>query len=122
MRIIGGRWRSRKIEWPTEAATRPIADRAKQALFDSLGSRFGTPGALPALCVADVFAGGGSLGLESLSRGARCVCFFERDARAVAVLKRNLQTLGVGPEAAIISADVRSRTSRRRASGCGKPK
>jgi len=106
MRIICGRWRSRKIDWPTTGNTRPITDRVREALFDVLGARCGTPGELPPLSVADVFAGGGSLGIEALSRGAARVCFCERDQAALAVLKRNLDKLGAGPEAVIMSLDL----------------
>lgn len=106
MRIISGKWRSRKIDWPTTGVTRPITDRVREAVFDVLGAHFGTLGALPPLRVADVFAGGGSLGLEALSRGAERVCFFERDRAALAVLKRNLDRLEAGPEAVIVSADL----------------
>lgn len=106
MRIISGRWRSRTIEWPEHGVTRPIADRARAALFDGLGSHFATPGTLPRCRVADVFAGGGSLGLEALSRGAAEVCFFERDAEAIRVLKRNLARLDAGPNATVVAADV----------------
>lgn len=106
MRIISGKWRSRKIDWPTTGVTRPITDRVREAVFDVLGAHFGTLGALPPLRVADVFAGGGSLGLEALSRGADRVCFFERDRAALAVLKRNLDRLEAGPEAVIVSADL----------------
>jgi 16S rRNA (guanine966-N2)-methyltransferase len=106
MRIIGGRWRSRKIAWPRARDTRPITDRVRESVFDLLGSRFGTPGALPGIKVADVFAGGGSLGLEALSRGAARVCFFDQAPEAIEALKHNLERLGAGPEATIVVADV----------------
>jgi len=93
MRIIAGMWRSRHLTVPDFGATRPMPDRAKQTVFDVLGSYYGTPGELPEICVADVFAGSGSMGLEALSRGAgRCV-FFERDRAALAALQENIVTL-----------------------------
>ncbi len=106
MRIIGGRWRSRRIEWPQGGRTRPVSDRLKQALFDVLGCRFGTPGELPPICVADVFAGAGSMGLEAMSRGAKWVCFFDSDRQAVALLRRNLKTLEAGPQAGVVVGDI----------------
>ncbi|MCB9851068.1 MAG: RsmD family RNA methyltransferase [Phycisphaerales bacterium] len=106
MRIISGRWRSRKIEWPTTGLTRPITDRVREALFDVLGTWFDTPGELPAISIADVFAGGGSLGIEALSRGAEKACFFERDRAALTVLRGNLDRLQAGPEAVIVGADL----------------
>ncbi len=106
MRIIGGRWRSRKIGWPDTGKTRPITDRVKLALFDILGSFYDTPGGLPDLQVADVFAGGGSLGLEALSRGASRAVFYEQDRRAVAVLKQNMEHLEVGAEGVLVAANL----------------
>jgi 16S rRNA (guanine966-N2)-methyltransferase len=106
MRIIAGQWRSRKIDWPDNRVTRPITDRLREAVFALVGHRLGTPNALPAIHVADVFAGGGSLGLEALSRGAATACFFERDEPALRVLKRNLERLKAGAEATIVAADL----------------
>jgi 16S rRNA (guanine966-N2)-methyltransferase len=106
MRIIGGQWRSRKLDWPAHGVTRPITDRVRESLFDMLGARYGTPGLLPEVSVADVFAGGGSLGIEALSRGARAACFFERDRKALRVLRANLDRLAAGPEAMIVGVDL----------------
>jgi 16S rRNA (guanine966-N2)-methyltransferase len=106
MRIIGGRWRSRKIKWPQSGQTRPITDRVKSALFDILGSYYDTPGGLPEIQVADVFAGGGSIGLEASSRGAARVVFYEQDRRAVAILKSNMGQLEMGAEGVIISTNL----------------
>lgn len=106
MRIICGRWRSRQIDWPTTGKTRPITDRVREAVFDVLGARYGTLAELPPLCVADVFAGGGSLGIEALSRGAAKACFFDRDRTALEILKQNLERLAAGPEAVIVPVDA----------------
>ena len=106
MRIIAGRWQSRRLIRPRTEATRPMPDRVKEAVFNILGARYGCPGGLPALHVADVFAGSGSLGLEALSRGAAQCCFFERDPNAVEALKRNLNALRVGAETTIVTRDA----------------
>ncbi len=103
MRIIAGKWRSRLLHRPDESVTRPIPDRVKESIFNRLGVHWETPGRLPPIRVADVFAGSGSLGLEALSRGAAACTFFEKDRTAIGVLKRNLEELKV--DAA--SADVR---------------
>jgi 16S rRNA (guanine966-N2)-methyltransferase len=71
-----------------------------------LGSRYECPGQLPALTVADVFAGSGSMGLEALSRGACSCCFFERNDTAVAAVRQNLSELGVGPEGVVVTRDA----------------
>lgn len=83
-----------------------MPDRVKEAVFDILGAFYGCGGALPPLRVADVFAGGGSMGLEALSRGAASCCFFERDLKALAALRLNLQSLGVDREASIVTHDA----------------
>jgi 16S rRNA (guanine966-N2)-methyltransferase len=83
-----------------------MTDRVREAIFDILGSRYGTPGALPPVTVADVFCGGGSLGLEALSRGATRACFFDRSVEALRVLKENLNRLEVGPEGVVVPADI----------------
>jgi len=101
MRIIAGKWRARKLTRPTQDLTRPMPDRVREAVFSILGSHYATPGELPALEVADLFAGGGSIGLEALSRGAARCRFFERDPKVLQTLRKNLHALQVGPEATI---------------------
>jgi len=103
MRVIAGRFRRRRLLAPPGNETRPILDRVKVALFDWLGSRLAVPGELPPLCVLDLFCGGGSLGIESLSRGARFCAFVDSDPRAVDCLRKNLDALGVGSDAQVVS-------------------
>jgi 16S rRNA (guanine966-N2)-methyltransferase len=100
MRIIAGEFRGRKLLGPADKATRPITDRVKQSIFDLLTPRFGEA------VVYDVFAGTGSFGLESLSRGATHCVFFERHRPAIERLRRNLDTLGVGDRATLVKQDV----------------
>jgi 16S rRNA (guanine966-N2)-methyltransferase len=101
MRIIAGRFRSRVLLGPEdERTTRPITDRAKQSLFDIL-----TP-LLPDAVVYDCFAGTGSMGLESLSRGARHATFFESDRSALARLKKNIAALGVEADSSLAVMDL----------------
>jgi len=106
MRIIGGTWRSRKLTAPPEACTRPLPDRVRQALFSILGAYYGTPGELPPLAVADLFAGSGSNGLEAVSRGAARCTFYERDHRALAVLRRNLRDLAADSSCKVVPRDA----------------
>jgi len=106
MRIIGGRFGGRRLGAPGGLTTRPMPDRVRQAVFDMLGARWALPGSLPSIAVLDLFAGSGLLGLESLSRGAAFCCFVERDRRAVALLGRHLQELGVTDVAQIVAADI----------------
>lgn len=83
-----------------------MPDRVKQTIFDMLGSRYDCPGELPPLLVADVFAGGGSMGLEALSRGASFCTFFERDHTALKTLRENMEALGAGSESRIVTGDA----------------
>lgn len=103
MRIIAGAWRSRILRSPPTAITRPLPDRVREAMFSMLGSHYETPGQLPPLQAADVFAGSGSAGLEALSRGAaRCV-FFERNRQALTVLRSNIKALGAEPRSTVVT-------------------
>lgn len=88
MRVIAGTWRGRRLVAPKGLETRPSASRLREAMFSALGDSIVGRG------VADLFAGSGALGIESLSRGARHVTFVERQRSALTVIERNLVTLG----------------------------
>ena len=101
MRIIAGKWRGRAIAAPPGEATRPTADRVREALFSMLTSRLGS---FEGLRVLDGFAGTGALGLEALSRGAAHCSFVERDGAAVKVLKANVASFAA--DATVIASPV----------------
>ncbi len=90
MRIIAGQWRGRSLAAPKGDATRPTADRTREALFSMLASRLGS---FEGLAVADLFAGSGALGLEALSRGAATCLFVEQDRAALDALRANIAKL-----------------------------
>jgi 16S rRNA (guanine966-N2)-methyltransferase len=90
MRVIAGRWRGRPLVAPRGDATRPTADRTREALFSMLASRLGS---FEGLAVADLFAGSGALGLEALSRGAASCLFVEQDKAALDALRANIAKL-----------------------------
>ena len=71
MRVVAGQFRGRSLDAPEGLTTRPMTDRAKETLFNILGSRCAMPGELPDFDVLDLFAGTGGLGFVALSRGAR---------------------------------------------------
>ena len=100
MRIIAGQWRGRQLIAPRGDATRPTADRTREALFSMLVSRIGS---FDGLAVADLFAGSGALGLEALSRGAARCIFVEHDKAALDALRANIAKLGA-------TADVRAQS------------
>jgi 16S rRNA (guanine966-N2)-methyltransferase len=88
LRLIGGEWRGRRVEFPPVPAIRPTPDRVRETLFNWL--QFDVAGAR---CL-DLYAGSGALGLEALSRGAAQVCFVDEDADVVRHLARTLAGLG----------------------------
>jgi 16S rRNA (guanine966-N2)-methyltransferase len=94
MRIIAGKFKGKAIEAPKGSSTRPTSDRVREALFNVL--EHGAPGIdFEGARVLDLFAGSGALGLEALSRGARFCLFIEEDAAARAVIRRNVEALGL---------------------------
>ena len=102
MRIVGGKYRSRVLSEFAGNDVRPTSDRAKEALFNILAMK--TYGAR----VLDLFAGSGSLGLESLSRGAKEVVFNDCAKDSIAIIKKNLTALKIpinGDEAKISHYD-----------------
>jgi 16S rRNA (guanine966-N2)-methyltransferase len=88
MRIIGGKFRGKKIMSPLDAQTRPTSDRTREAIFNLLENSLQVK--IENTRVLDVFAGTGALGLEALSRGAAYVGFIESHPLALKVLKQNI--------------------------------
>ena len=103
MRIISGHWRGRALIAPPGDATRPTADRVREALFSMLTSRLGS---FEGLRVFDGYAGTGALGIDALSRGAAHGTFVERDGEAIKALRRNVE--GMKLNATIIAAPMES--------------
>lgn len=100
MRIIAGRAGGRRIKAPDSPGTRPATDRVREAVFSSIGS------VVMGADVADLYAGSGSFGLEALSRGARSAVFVESSRRALATLRQNIETVGLGGE--VVGQPVRA--------------
>ncbi len=90
VRIIGGRWRGRRLPVPDLPGLRPTPDRVRETLFNWLG-----PVVEGARCL-DLFAGTGALGLEAASRGAASVTLVESSRPAAAALRQHVQRLGQG--------------------------
>lgn len=104
MRIVGGRLRSRAITGPKDAGLRPTSDRAREALFDILAHAYGDP--VTGARVLDLFAGTGALGLEAISRGAPYVLFVDEGVEARALLRQNIEQLGLGGVTRIFRRDA----------------
>ncbi|MEW5249458.1 16S rRNA (guanine(966)-N(2))-methyltransferase RsmD [Microbulbifer sp. 2201CG32-9] len=88
LRIIGGDWRGRKVQFAPVAGLRPTGDRLRETLFNWLQFQLAGTRCL------DLFAGSGALGLEALSRGAQAVDFVELNRDAAMTLQRQLAALG----------------------------
>ena len=94
MRVIAGRFRSRKLETPAGLTTRPTSDRLRETLFNVLTPR------LEDCVFLDLYAGSGAVGIEAISRGAQQVYFAESDRKAARAIRDNLKSLAIdeGPE------------------------
>jgi 16S rRNA (guanine966-N2)-methyltransferase len=104
LRVISGQFRRRILKTPSDDSTRPYTDRVRQIVFDRLQAY------LPNARVADVFSGVGSMGIESLSRGAHSCVFFEADADIHKLLVENVKTIAPDARTICWRTDVR-RTS-----------
>jgi 16S rRNA (guanine966-N2)-methyltransferase len=97
VRVVAGELGGRRLAAPPGGGTRPTADRVREALFSMLGDVSG-------LRVLDLFAGSGALGIEALSRGAAAAVFVERNRKAAAVARQNLESLGL--QAPVLEGDA----------------
>jgi 16S rRNA (guanine(966)-N(2))-methyltransferase RsmD len=102
MRIIAGTKKGMNLLSPKTQISRPITDRVKESLFSVL-YKYDLP---QAAIVADLFCGVGSLGLESLSRGAEFATFVEKDPKVFAVLNKNIEKAGFDKESKAIRANA----------------
>ncbi|MEJ7901917.1 MAG: RsmD family RNA methyltransferase [Thermomicrobiales bacterium] len=103
MRVISGSARGRKLKGPPSPATRPMADKIKGALFNSLGSLGIEP-----VAVLDLYAGTGNIGIEALSRGASRADFVDKGREQCAVIRDNLASTGFEAVARVHQTPVRS--------------
>jgi 16S rRNA (guanine966-N2)-methyltransferase len=96
VRIVGGGWRGRRVNFPDSPGLRPTPDRVRVTLFNWLQY------AIAGTRCLDLFAGSGALGLEALSRGAREVIFVEQAPVAALALQAELERLGGSAKARVI--------------------
>jgi 16S rRNA (guanine966-N2)-methyltransferase len=104
MRIVGGRLGGRILAGPKSQAIRPTSDRLRESLFNILAHGHGDP--VTGARVLDLFAGTGALGLEAMSRGARFALFIDDGAEARALLRQNVEALGLGGVTRIFRRDA----------------
>lgn len=89
MRVIAGKYRSRRLIAPPGTQTRPTSDRLRETLFNVVA------GSVAESVWLDLFAGSGAVGIEALSRGARMVYLVESSNRAARAIRANLAALGI---------------------------
>ena len=94
MRVVGGRLKGRNLASPSSRDIRPTADRLRESVFNILVHAYDDP--IADARVLDLFAGTGALGIEASSRGAKFVLFVDNGAEARALLRNNVETLGLG--------------------------
>jgi len=104
MRVVGGRLRSRPLAGPKSEAVRPTADRLREALFNILVHSYGDP--VTGARILDLFAGTGALGIEAISRGAAYALFVDEGVEARALLRDNVEALGLGGVTRIFRRDA----------------
>lgn len=104
MRIVGGALRGRALSAPRSQAIRPTSDRLRESVFDILAHRFDDP--VTDANVIDVFAGTGALGFEAISRGAKRALFVDEGSEARALLRSNIEALGLGGVTRIFRRDA----------------
>jgi 16S rRNA (guanine966-N2)-methyltransferase len=94
MRVVAGKFRGRTLKGPTSNAIRPTSDRLREAVCNILVHAHGDP--IADARVLDLFAGTGALGIEAISRGARFALFVEDFAEGRAIIRENVDVLGLG--------------------------
>ena len=96
MRVIAGRFRSRRLKTVPGFAVRPTPDRLREALFNVLAPR------IAGTVFLDAYAGSGAVGIEALSRGAKRVILIERKPAAISVIRENLASLNIQAEVTVV--------------------
>lgn len=100
MRIVAGKFGSRRLESVPGQTTRPTSDKVKGAIFSSLGGSFENGRIL------DCYSGTGNIALEALSRGMNQAVCVDLDHRAIKVIRANARALGVESQVQIIKANI----------------
>lgn len=102
VRVISGKWKGRKIKFPSQESLRPTAERVRETLFSWLLMHLENSKCL------DLFAGSGILGIESLSRGAKSVTAIDSSIAVKQAIEENLNTIGGKENYNFIKDDVLS--------------
>ncbi|MGM9928976.1 MAG: 16S rRNA (guanine(966)-N(2))-methyltransferase RsmD [Bacillus sp. (in: firmicutes)] len=100
MRVVSGECKGRPLKAVPGVSTRPTTDKVKESIFNIIGPYFhgGT--------VLDLFAGSGSLGIEALSRGMEKAIFVDREYKAIATVRSNLEACNYTEQAEVYKNDA----------------
>ena len=104
MRVVGGRFKGRGLKAPASQTVRPTSDRLREALFNILAHAYDNP--VDGARVIDLFAGTGALAIEAMSRGAAFALFVDDSAEGRALIRANVETLGLGGATKIFRRDA----------------
>jgi 16S rRNA (guanine966-N2)-methyltransferase len=104
VRVVGGRLKGRNLASPSSQAIRPTADRLRESVFNILIHAYDNP--IEGARVLDLFAGTGALGIEAVSRGAAFALFVDNGAEARALLRNNVEALGLGGVTRVFRRDA----------------
>jgi 16S rRNA (guanine966-N2)-methyltransferase len=105
MRVVGGWLKGRTLKGPASDSIRPTSDRLRETLFNILGHAYDAP--FEGARVIDLFAGTGALAIEALSRGAAFGLLVDQGAEACALIRANIEALGLALETRVLRRDAR---------------
>jgi len=100
VRVISGKFKSRRLKGTPPAGIRPTSDKLRETVFNILGSR------VEGSTFLDGCAGMGAIGIEAISRGAARVYFIEQSRKACQIIRENLKSLGVEDGFEILQMDL----------------
>ena len=93
MRIIGGKYKGKKLIQPLDKTTRPLKDLVKESIFNIIQHSNKINFQIENSKILDLYAGSGSFGIECISRDAKLVYFFEKHQNAIKILNQNINSL-----------------------------
>lgn len=106
MRIIGGKFKGKNIQFLKNSTTRPLKDSVKENIFNILAHSNILSVRIDGSSILDLYSGVGSFGIEALSRNAKKVTFVEQDEKAFRLLKENILRLPMNNKSKIINDKI----------------
>lgn len=112
MRIIGGKFKGKSIQFIKSVVTRPLKDSVKESIFNILAHSKQINIDIKKARVIDLYSGIGSFGIECLSRDAKEVTFVEKDNKAIEILKQNLKKISINNQVTVINDKIENMTKK----------